>query len=143
VGAIPRVVDVCDRSLVTDFRSRRSNVPEPRGRRSGGCEKKLRGTTEHMRLSVLTLASVHLLAAWTISSEPDRSTDATACAQGTAAPIDEKHSREPFRLGESLFAATIVVHRYPVSLFLCQAAMAKRSPSSASSTRATRRRTTE
>lgn len=70
-----------------------------------------------MRLSVLTLASVHLLAACTISSEPDRSTDATACAQGTAAPIDEKHSREPSRLGESLFAATIVVHRYPVSLF--------------------------
>jgi hypothetical protein len=52
-----------------------------------------------MRLSVLTLASVHLLAACTISSEPDRSTDATACAQGTAAPIDEKTLTRAFSAG--------------------------------------------
>jgi hypothetical protein len=54
------------------------------------CEERLREQLEQMRLSALTLASVYLLAGCTISSEPDRSTDSTACAQGTTAPIDEK-----------------------------------------------------
>jgi hypothetical protein len=49
-----------------------------------------------MRLSALTLASVYLLAGCTISSEPDRSTEATACAKGTAAPVDEKTLKRAF-----------------------------------------------
>jgi hypothetical protein len=43
-----------------------------------------------MRLAALTLAIVYFLAGCTISSEPDRSTKARACAQGTTAPIEEK-----------------------------------------------------
>jgi hypothetical protein len=52
-----------------------------------------------MRLPALTLASVYLLAGCTISSEADRSTDAPACAQGTA-PIDEKTLMRAFSVEE-------------------------------------------
>ncbi len=50
-----------------------------------------------MRLSALTLASVYLLfAGCTVSSKPDTSTDATKCADGTAAPVDERTLKRAF-----------------------------------------------
>ena len=50
-----------------------------------------------MRLSALTLASVSLLfAGCTVSSKPDTSTDATKCADGTAAPVDERTLKRAF-----------------------------------------------